>query len=163
MARPRIISDAAVFVAIRALLAGGGDKAVGFGPVSRATGLSAPTLVQRYGSQPAMVETALLAAWDDLDHLLEAAESQAPLNAKGAGVLLKLLDSTPVPPSLTIKLRDRAATWRRRVEAALAQRLGSVTAAAILFAAWQGRMMWSDKGNKGFTLKDLIRKITLEK
>lgn len=163
MARPRIIPDATVFSQIRALLAAGGEKAVGFGPVSRATGLSAPTLVQRYGSQSGMVEAALLAAWDDLDRALEAAESQAPLNAKGAGMLLKLLDSTPVPPTLTGALRDRAAIWRRRVEAALAQRLGSATAAAMLFAAWQGRIMWASNGNKGFTLKDLIRKLTLEK
>ena len=160
MARPRIISDTDVFATIRALLAQGGEKAVGFGPVARATGLAAPTLVQRYGSQRAMVEAAMLAAWDDLDHRLEAAEAEVPLNTKGATALLKLLDAVPVPATTSEALRSRAMAWRRRVEAALTQRLGSSEAAAILFAAWQGRTAWSDTGSKGFSLKDLIRKIT---
>jgi AcrR family transcriptional regulator len=160
MARPRIISDADVFTTIRALLTQGGEKAVGFGPVGRATGLAAPTLVQRYGSQRAMVEAALLAAWDILDQALEAAEAQAPLNAKGAIALLKRVDATTVPAATSQALLDRAMAWRRRVEAALTQRLGSPEAAAILFAAWQGRSAWADAGGKGFALKDLIRKIT---
>jgi AcrR family transcriptional regulator len=160
MARPRIISDTDVFATIRALLAQGGEKAVGFGPVGRATGLAAPTLVQRYGSQRAMVEAALLAAWDDLDHALDAAQAQAPLNAKGASALLKHLDSTPIPAITSEALHNRAMAWRRRVEAALTQRLGSPEAAAILFAAWQGRSSWAGMGGKGFALKDLIRKIT---
>jgi AcrR family transcriptional regulator len=160
MARPRIIPDATVFATIRALIAQGGEKAAGFGPVARATGLAAPTLVQRYGSQRAMVEAALLAAWDDLDLALQNAESVAGLNAKGASTLLKLLEPTPIPPLATVALRDRAMAWRRRVEAALAQRLGSPEAAAILFAAWQGRITWTGTGGKGFSLKDLIRKVS---
>ena len=51
MARPRTIPDPEIFAAIRALLAQGGDKAVAFSSVARATGLAAPTLVQRYGSR----------------------------------------------------------------------------------------------------------------
>jgi AcrR family transcriptional regulator len=160
MARPRIIPDADVFAAIQALLVLGGEKAVGFGPVARATGLAAPTLVQRYGSQRAMVEAALLATWDQHDQALESAEAQAPLNTKGASALLKLLDGTTIPPTTSEALRDRAMAWRRRVEAALTQRLGSTEAAAILFAAWQGRSVWANVGGKGFALKDLIRKIT---
>lgn len=160
MARPRIIPDSTVFAAIRTLIAQGGEKAAGFGPVARATGLAAPTLVQRYGSQRAMVEAALLAAWDDLDLALQTAESEAALNVKGAAILLKSLESTSVPAMATAALHDRAMAWRRRVEAALAQRLGSPEAAAILFAAWQGRIAWAGTGSKGFSLKDLIRKVS---
>jgi AcrR family transcriptional regulator len=160
MARPRLIPDAAVFTAIRALMAQGGDKAAGFGPVARATGLAAPTLVQRYGSQRAMVEAALLASWDDFDLALQNAESEAALNAKGASSLLKLLETLPNPPLTSEPLRNRAMAWRRRVEAALAQRLGSPEAAAIVFAAWQGRTAWAGTGSKGFSLKDLIRKVS---
>jgi AcrR family transcriptional regulator len=160
MARPRIIPDSEVFATIRALLEQGGEKAVGFGPVARATGLAAPTLVQRYGSQRAMVEAALLAAWDVLDLALVTAEAEAPHGPKGASALLKMLDTTQLPPITSAALRDRATAWRRRVEAALAHRLGSAEAAAMLFAAWQGRAAWAGMGSKGFALKDLIRKVT---
>jgi hypothetical protein len=73
---------------------------------------------------------------------------------------LKRIDATAVPATTSQALLDRAMAWRRRVEAALTQRLGSPEAAAILFAAWQGRSAWADAGGKGFALKDLIRKIT---
>jgi AcrR family transcriptional regulator len=160
MARPRIIPDAHIFATISRLLAEGGEKAVGFGPVARATGLSAPTLVQRYGSQRAMVEAAVLATWDTLDEALLTAEARASLNAKGAIALLKTLDGIPVPASTSAAQRERATSWRRRVEAALTQRLGSAEAAAILFAAWQGRTAWASAGGKGFSLKDVTRAIT---
>lgn len=159
MARPRIIPDADVFTAVCTLLRDG-EKAAGFGPVARATGLAAPTLVQRYGSQRAMVEAALLAAWDQMDLVLEGAQSEAPLTTKGAATLLKTLDATSVPPLSSNALHERGMAWRRRVEAALTERLGSAEAAAILFAAWQGRMAWAGTGGKGFALKDLIRMVT---
>lgn len=167
MARTKLIPDAAVFAIIRQLLAEGGDKAVAFASVSRATGLAAPTLVQRFGSRDGMVQLALIAAWDALDLATAAAEADAPLNAKGAHALLKALGA-PDTPLLAVNvsssaLRQRAKAWRNRVEAALAQRLEGPhpdQAAAMLFAAWQGQLHWNSAGGKGFRLKDAVRTLS---
>lgn len=172
MARPRTIPDHEIFAAIRALLAQGGDKAVAFSSVARATGLSAPTLVQRYGSREGMVKAALVAAWDALEARTEAAEADAALNAKGAvGLLKALADDEGGPDDLALlavefrdaDLRARAEAWRARVEAALATRLGGGAkgreVAAILFAAWQGQALWSLAGGRGFRLKDAVKRL----
>ncbi|QYK41503.1 MAG: TetR family transcriptional regulator [Paracoccaceae bacterium] len=171
MPRSRTIPDADVFAAIRRLLAEGGDKAVAFGSVARATGLAAPTLVQRYGSREGMVRAAMLSAWDALDDATAAAETVAGTGPKGAQAMLKALGSgtaTDLSP-MAIDFRDadlraRAEGWRTRVEAGLAARLGSGArareAAAMLFAAWQGQMLWQSAGGKGFRLKDAVKRLS---
>ena len=170
MARTKTIPDAEIFAAIRQMLAAGGDKAVAFASVARATRLAAPTLVQRFGSREAMLRGALLAAWDVLDGETAQAEAAAAMTAKGAQGLLKALaaDSAGVMDLslLAVNFRDatlraRAEAWRRRVEAALAARLGGRReAAAMLFAAWQGQMLWQSAGGKGFRLKDAVKRIS---
>lgn len=172
MARPRTIPDGDVFAAIRALLAQGGDKAVAFSSVARATGLAAPTLVQRYGTREGMVKAALLAAWDELEARTAEAEAGAGLNAKGAAALLKALGDEDSGPDdlalLAVEFRDadlraRAASWRHRIETALATRLGGGgkgrEQAAILFAAWQGQALWAIAGGQGFRLKDAVKRL----
>ena len=172
MPRPRTIADAEIFAAIRRLLAEGGDKAVAFGPVARATGLAASTLVQRYGSREGMLRAALLAAWDALDARTAEAEAAAPPGPKGAVALLKALGGGGEAADVALlavdfrdaALRDRAAAWRARVEGALALRLGGGArgreAAAILFAAWQGQALWALAGEKSFRLKDAVKRLT---
>ena len=93
MGRTRTIPDADIFTAVRTLLAQGGEKAVAFSTVARATGLAAPTLVQRYGSRDAMLRAALMAAWDTLDAATAAAAAEAPLSPKGAAQFLKALSA----------------------------------------------------------------------
>jgi AcrR family transcriptional regulator len=172
MGRTRTIPDADIFAAIRGLLADKGEKAVAFSSVARATGLAAPTLVQRYGSREAMLRGALDAAWDSLDAATVAAEAEAALTAKGAVQLLRALsdsDGDTVDLSLLAAdfrdpaLRQRALAWRERVEAALALRLRGGArgreAAAILFAAWQGQSLWQRAGGRGFRLKDVVKRI----
>ncbi len=168
MARPRTVPDAEVFAAVRRLLAEGGDKAVAFASVARATGLAAPTLVQRYGSREGMVQAALLDAWDALDAAADRAGAEAPTGPKGAQALLKLLAGAegPLPAPSDLRdpvLRARAEGWRSRVEAALALRLGGGdkgrTAAALLFAAWQGQQFWQAAGGKGFRLKEAVKRL----
>ena len=172
MSRSRIIPDAEVFTAIRALLAAGGEKAVAFSTVARTTGLAAPTLVQRYGSRDGMLRAALMAAWDALDAATAAAEAEAPLSAKGALGLLKALGAEASEPSdITLLaadfrdplLRARAGAWRARVEAALATRLGGGAkgreAAGLLFAVWQGQVLWQAAGEKTFRLKDAVKRL----
>lgn len=166
MPRSRTIPDDRIFSAIQRLLAQGGDKAVSFSSVSAATGLAAPTLVQRYGSRDGMVRAARVSAWERL----EAATSAAVLETdnKGPHALLKAL-ATPDAADLVADTRDpdlaqRAAVWRATIEAALALRLGTGQkareSAALLFAAWQGQLLWARTGQTGLKLKDAVRRLT---
>ena len=168
MARPRTIPDDAIFAEVRRLLAEGGDKAVAFASVARATGLAAPSLVQRYGTRDAMLRAALTAAWDALDHqtgLAEAAAADSPVALlKALGADSGIVDLSRLAAGFRDPdLRARAGAWRNRVETALAQLLGGGTkareTAAVLFVAWQGRMLWQDVGGKAMRLKDVVRRL----
>jgi hypothetical protein len=57
-------------------------------------------------------------------------------------------------------LHARAAAWQQQVIRELTLRLKDGQAAAILFAAWQGRLMWDRSGARGFALKDALRRLT---
>lgn len=164
MARPRTLPDSAVLAAVRQLLAAGGDKAVSFGAVGRATGLAPSTLAQRYGSVDAMRAAAVRDGWQVL---AEATATVLDATAgKGPQGLLKALDAVAGEVGLLLAGstgeagRARAADWRRMVETALAQRFGpggkGREAAAILFAAWQGQAMW---GGDGFRIKDAAKRL----
>ena len=166
MPRPRTVPDRQVLATVRRLLAEGGEKAVSFSTVAAATGLAPPTLVQRYGNLSGMVQAAHVAAWDELmERTTEAIEATA---GKGPQGLLKAIG--PVDPVvLTAQLRDpelarRAAAWRATVEAALALRLGTGQrareSAALLFAAWQGQLLWAAAGEDGFRLKDAVKRLS---
>jgi AcrR family transcriptional regulator len=173
MSRTRSIPDAVIFAAIRQLLAAGGEKAVSFASVARASGLAAPSLVQRYGAREAMLRAALMMAWDELLAATALAASEAEMSPKGAQSLLKLLSATPGEAAdITLlavdfrdaKLREKAAEWRGSVETALAPRLGGGAkgreAACLLFAAWQGQLLWQAAGGKTFRLKDAVARLT---
>jgi AcrR family transcriptional regulator len=173
MPRTKIIPDAEVLAAVRRLLAEGGEKAVAFGSVARATGLAAPTLVQRYGTRDGMLRAALLAAWDTLDAATAVAEAETAISPKGAAALMKTIgavqDEGNMASLLSVEfrdrvLRDRAEAWRLRVESALATRMGGGArgreAGAILFAAWQGQTLWQSAGGKEIRLRDLVKRLT---
>lgn len=166
MSRTKLIPDSDVHTAILALLESDGEKAVAFSSVGRATGLAPATLVQRFGSRDAMLRAAILAGWDRLGVALTAAEA-TPLSPKGALKLLKSLPSASGLLNASLRdagLREQAATWRKRVEAALEIRLGDGSqasgTAAILFALWHGQSAWNDAGGKGFRLKDAVKRLT---
>ena len=167
MARPRSIPDADIYAAIRALLARDGEKAVAFGAVARLTGLAPPSLVQRYGTRDGMIRAAVLDGWQDLMARTTASEEAQPQ------ALLKSLAepaaamTDPALMALTLRdatLREAAETWRRQLEATLSLRLGGGTkgpeAAAMLFAAWQGQLLWLHAGGKGFRVKDAAKRLT---
>ena len=174
MPRHRTIPDETVFAATRALLAEGGDKAASFALVARATGLAASSLAQRYASQEGMVRAALTDGWAALMRRTEIAEGEAPLGLKGVPALLKLLgrgDAGEIVLLVTHQadpeLRDRAEAWRIRVEAALALRLSGGDggaekrgeSASMIFAAWQGRLLWQGGGKPDFKLKSVARRL----
>ena len=166
MPRTRTLPDAQVFATIQRLLSQGGDKAVSFGSVAKATGLSPPTLVQRYGSRDGMVRAARLAAWDALEH--RTAEAIAGTADKGPQGLLKAIGPVDVCAIAAAhrdpELAARANGWRMGVETALTLRLGggqkARESAALLFAAWQGQALWSAAGETAFRLKDAVKRLT---
>ncbi len=173
MGRTKTVSDADVFLAIRRLLAAGGEKAVAFASVARATGLAGPTLVQRFGNRAAMVQAAHVAAWDALDVATAEAVARSELSPKGAQNLLKSLANVKTDliglSTLCMDMRDtvlrqRAKAWRHSVEVTLGLQLGGGAdgrkAAAMLFAAWQGQQLWNGAGGKAFKMKDVIKALT---
>lgn len=168
MGRIRTLPDATVFAALRRLLEQGGDKAVAFSSMAQATGLAAPTLAQRYGTRDAMVRAALLDGWDALDSAAAKAAETAALTPKGAAQMLKSLATAHgamiallVSEFRDPALRDRALGWRAAVVGALALRLRGGAkgrdAAALVFAAWQGQVMWQKAGGRGIRVKDALR------
>lgn len=159
MARKKLISDSTVFAALRHLLATEGKQATSFRAIGRATGLAAATLVQRYGNAEGMLVAAVLDGWDQADVALAAAATEAEKSEKGAVALLKALPPTP-PLLIHPALNDRAAAWQRKVIGELSLRLSDRQAANILFAAWQGRMLWGRTGGRGFSLRDVQRRLT---
>jgi AcrR family transcriptional regulator len=166
MPRTRTIPDDQIFTAIQGLLDDGGDRAVSFASVAAATGLAPPTLVQRYGSRDSMVRAARVAAWSRL--AARTSEAIRLTENKGPQALLKALGAAD-PTGLVSDCRDpdlaqMAAVWRATVESALALRLGTGQkareSAALLFAAWQGQLLWARTGHPGLKLKDAVRRLT---
>lgn len=164
MPRTKLISDDTVFATVTALLAQGGEKAVSFATVAKATGLAAPTLVQRFKTRDGMVKAARIAAWERAEVAARAAIDATA--DKGPQGLLKALEaaSAPHPPGAAdADLMRCAARWRAIVESALALRFGGGEkgreAATLLFAAWQGQRAWQPAGGKGFRLKDAVRRL----
>lgn len=168
MTRTKSIPDADVLRTILDHLLLLGDKAVTFATMAIATGLAAPTLVQRFRSRDQMVHAALDAGWSLLEHQTELAHGTALVSAKGAAGFLKEVSAQVDIPALWAAslrnrvLQDRAKQWRSRVELVLAVRLGGGIkgrdAAGLIFAAWQGRMLWDSAGGKSFRLGDAIKR-----
>lgn len=165
MARPKLQDDTKILAHLMAALAESGEKALTFGVISQRCGLAPATLSQRFGSVEGMIRAAGCAEWARLTVALHDAEDDALASAKGVQALLKHL---PIPGAqlLALSLRDAeltkaAETWRSEVEAALAKRRGGGAkgrdAAALIFAAWQGRALWEAAGGKSFRLSDLMK------
>lgn len=170
MARRKSISDTHILNLVLQRLLAEGEKAVSFASVSAISGLAAPTLVQRYGTRDAMVKLAISDGWDRLDAATLAASDDAFVSAKGAQALLKeVASSVDIPALAGASTRDkdlniRATRWRVQVETALSDRLGGGTkgreAGGLMFAAWQGRLLWDAAGGKSFRLGEALRKLS---
>ncbi len=164
MSRPRTIPDDVIFSAILRQIEQGGDRAVAFSSVAAATGLSAPSLVQRYGGLTEMIRAALAGEWDRIEAQTSQAIAGVTDAAKGPQALFKALAPGPSAALLAASLRDPvlaevAGRWRARVEAALAAQSGDAERAAMLFALWSGQALWGPLGEKGFKLKDAIKRL----
>lgn len=175
MGRPRTVSDEAILDAVGALLHSVGPGALTFSSAAAATGLSAATLVQRYGSRDAMLRAALLRMWDDLDRQTADLDAQLEVNPEGAIALLVRLstgfgaEGDPGQGLLLLRedlrdplLRARGAAWGAALAVALGRRLSDDAAAAsvlggLLASQWQGAVLWWGFSREG-TLRGYLRR-----
>ena len=138
------------------LIREGGVSAVTFKAVTARTSLSPASLVQRYGNRDGMIDAALHAGFD----ALEAATARAMLSS-GSGpqcahqLLFQLSRHAGGPGDLSIlhqnfarpALSERASDWRMRMEQEIGARLGDDRQGAVVFAGWQGALLWSGTGS----------------
>lgn len=162
MPRTRSLPDAEIFALVLAALRLKGEKAISFGNLSRACGLAAATLAQRFGTVDGMIRAALSAEWDRLAAAVDQAD---PSGDKGIQGLLKNL-AAPDAAVFAATLRDpelrpRAEAWREQVESAIALRRGNKgrETARLIFTAWHAREMWEPAGGKAFKLSDLMKRL----
>jgi AcrR family transcriptional regulator len=167
MPRPKLRTDAEVLDQALALMRRGGPEALSFGSLAAAAGLSGATLVQRFGSKEGLVRGALLRAWDALDALTDRLDTEAAPGPDGAAEILAGLSSgygdiDAHADGLRILredfrdpvLRARGRAWIERLTQALASRVGSRDAAALV-PLWQGTvMLWGFAPDR--PLRDMV-------
>ncbi|MCZ8158792.1 MAG: TetR family transcriptional regulator [Rhizobiaceae bacterium] len=154
MARRKTIPDEQVLDTLFELMMKTGPDGLTFARAAKASGLSAATLVQRYGNRERMVEATLLQAWDRLDAETKAADDEEELSPEGAvKLLLRLMSSETAERDATDgllllredirnpRLRKRGAAWGRVLVLALGRRLSSDPEEANI-QGWQMAALW---------------------
>jgi AcrR family transcriptional regulator len=160
MPRPKTRPDEAVLAAALRLIHDHGPAVLTFARLAQACGLSAATLVQRFGSKSALVQSTLLHAWDRLDAQTERLADGLPRTPAGAIALLVELScgyggiEAYAEGLLLLRedlrdpvLRARGAAWKARLAAALdacfAETAGAPAGIGLLLATqWQGSLLW---------------------
>lgn len=160
MPRKKTLSDIDLLDRVLTLMRRLGPQGVTFAAAAVETGLSGPTLVQRFGTRDGLLQAALLRAWDLLDERTEAAIAAAPRTPAGAiGILVALSgdfgSGENYAEGLLVlredmrnpELRARGEKWGRR----LAEALGACLAGRdgprrdlgrLLAGQWQGALTW---------------------
>ena len=159
MPRPRTITDDAVLDAALDVMMKHGPAGATFARLADATGLATATLVQRFGSKPALVQAALLRGWDLLDARTAAADHAAPPTVAGAVMLLVELSSEYATGDayadglLLLRedfrdpdLRKRGDRWGGYLADALGRRLGGAAGprpdlGRLMASQWQGDLV----------------------
>jgi AcrR family transcriptional regulator len=160
MARPKSLPDAAVLAAAHRLLHEAGPEALTFARVAAVAGLSASTLVQRFGSKAGLMQATLLHAWDRLDAKTARLAAEVPRTPKGAVALLVGLSrdyggiEAYAEGLLILRedirdpvLRARGAAWKRTLSGALDACFAAVPGTPpdiglLLATQWQGSLLW---------------------
>lgn len=160
MPRYKLISDDQVLDALFSLMLSTGPDGLTFAAAAKTCGLSAATLVQRYGKREDLVEAVLLRAWDRLQATTKTADEEEPLTPDGAiSLLIRLMPAESAEQNAgdgllllredirNPKLRARGALWGRTLahilgrrvtdDQKIAERLGWQMA-----AVWQGAHTW---------------------
>ncbi|KQU95578.1 TetR family transcriptional regulator [Mesorhizobium sp. Root102] len=160
MGRIKTISDSVVLDRLLAALETAGPDGLSFSKASKAVGLSAATLVQRFATREAMIEAVLLHAWDRLDAVTAAADAEAAISPAGAiSMLMRLMPGHGAEYNLTDgllllredlrnpTLRARGSAWGKYLAKSLGRRLTNHTALAErlgwqMASVWQGAFIW---------------------
>jgi len=157
MSRRKILADTDVLERALDLIRQHGPDGLTFASLAKASGLSGATLVQRFGSKPALLRATMLHAWDRLDADTQAAITAAPHSADGVVQLLLALshgygDIETYADGLLMlredlrdpRLRDRGKAWRSVLVHAIATRLPghSPDIASLILDQWQGSLLW---------------------
>jgi len=149
-----------VLDAALALVHSSGVDRLTFAALADRCGLSAATLVQRFGSKPALTQRTLLHAWDKLQARTLELASSVPKTPDGAVELLVGLsrhddDVEAYAEGLLILrgdlrdpvLRSRGVAWEAALTAAICECFAAVPDAPseigfALAAHWQGALTW---------------------
>jgi AcrR family transcriptional regulator len=160
MPRPKILSDRDVLGIAHRLIHQAGPDALTFSALARACGLSASTLVQRFGGKTELVRSALLHAWDRLDERTEELAARLPMTPDGAVEMLVALSGdyggidAYADGLLVLRedfrdpvLRARGAVWKQSLTAALDARFAATAGApeeigSLMASQWQGSLIW---------------------
>ena len=160
MPRPKSLPDADVLNAAHRLIHQHGPEALTFALVAEACGLSASTLVQRFGTKAELVRSALLQAWDGLDEKTARLATTVPKSPAGAVRLLLELSrnyggiESYANGLLVLRedlrdpvLRARGARWKadlsRALDACFLKTPRAPKGIGLLMAAqWQGALIW---------------------
>jgi AcrR family transcriptional regulator len=158
--RTKSQSDEQVLDAALAIVHSSGVDRLTFAALADGCGLSAATLVQRFGTKPALTQRTLLHAWDKLQARTLTLASSVPKTPEGAVELLVGLSHhdgavEDFAEGLLILredlrdpvLRSRGAVWEATLTSAVSERFGAVPGAPgdigfALAAHWQGALIW---------------------
>jgi AcrR family transcriptional regulator len=161
MPRKRTIPDEDLLDAALGLVRAVGPEAVSFGSLASRVGLAPSTLVQRFGSKPALLQAALLRAWAQLEAATDDAIAAAPDGPAGVVELLVSLtgqyDAHDFADQLRVLredlrdpvLRERGRAWFATLSEAVEARLvgasgRDVDLGRLVVATWQGTLtVWS--------------------
>jgi AcrR family transcriptional regulator len=160
MPRPKILPDEAVLQAAHTLIHERGPEALTFSALAGACGLSASTLVQRFGSKERLIQSTLLHAWDGLDATTARLAATMPKTPAGAIEFLVALSGnygeieSYANGLLVLRedlrdpvLRRRGAAWKVTLSRALDACFAGVPQAPpgiglLMAAQWQGALLW---------------------
>lgn len=160
MSRRKTVPDQAVLEYALRLISMDGSSSLTFSKLAASCGLSASTLVQRFGSKQQLIETALQHAWDRLDEQTSQAIAAAERTPRGAIQILTRLSATygdidEYADGLLIlreDLRDpasrsRGTAWGKRLTTALNDCFTTTPQAPestgqLMATHWQGALLW---------------------
>jgi AcrR family transcriptional regulator len=160
MPRRRTLSDQHLLDLVLTLVHAEGPEAATFSAVSKASGLSGSTLVQRFSTKAAMLRQALLHAWDQLDAETARLCASIPRTQQGAVALLAGLSQNYGGSAAVYAdglrllredfrdpvLRARGAAWGKvladAISACFATASRPEVTARLMLAQWQGSLLW---------------------
>jgi AcrR family transcriptional regulator len=160
MPRSKSQSDEQVLDAALAIVHSDGVDRLTFAALAERCGLSAATLVQRFGTKPALTQLTLLHAWGKLQVRTLELASSVPKTPDGAVELLVGLSHYDgavedfAEGLLVLRedlrdpvLRSRGAAWEATLTAAIGECFASIPGAPggigfALAAHWQGALIW---------------------